>query len=94
MGLDVGIVNIEYMNTPKEPVSGFLADLAVEDLSEGWSGGWEGNAFLQIFKEDLERKAGDYASEQGLSQDDAEKLTAWVRSIPWKRHDIMLYLNW
>ena len=84
MGLDVGIVSIEYMNTPRQPVSGFLSELAEEDLHEGWSGSWEGNAFLQIFQEDLERRAREHASERVLSQDDAEKLSAWVKGLPWR----------
>lgn len=94
MGLDVGVVKIERMDTPRQPVSGFLSELAGEDLPEGWSGGWEGNAFLQIYQEDLERRAKEYASVQVLSQDDTEKLTEWVRGLPWEKHVIMLYLNW
>ena len=94
MGLDVGIVDIEYMDRPKEPALGFLAELAGEDLPEGWSGGWEGNAFLQIYQEDLERRAKEYASAKGLSQDAADSLLSWVRGLPWEKHVIMLYLNW
>lgn len=94
MGLDVGVVKIESMDTPRQPVSGFLSELAGEDLPEGWSGGWEGNAFLQIYQEDLERRARNYASERGLSQDDSEKLGAWVKGLSWEGHVIMLYLNW
>ena len=94
MGLDVGVVDIEYLETPRRPISGFLSELAGEDLDEGWIGGWDGNVFLQILQEDLERRAREYASEQGLSQDDVHKLLSWVGGLPWEGHDIMLYLGW
>ena len=94
MGLDVGIVNIKYLDAPIQPVSGFLSELAGEDLYDGWGGGWDGNAFLEIYQEDLERRAREYALGQGLSHDDKDKLMAWVRALPWERDDIMLHLNW
>ena len=94
MALDVGVVNIKYLENPWGPVRGFLFDLAGEDLDEGWIGGWDGNVFLQIIREDLERRATDYASKQGLSQTDADKLLGWVESLPWERDDIMLHLGW
>ena len=94
MGMDVGVVDIEYLETPRRPVSGFLSELAGEDLDEGWIGGWDGNVFLQIFQEDLERRAREYASEQGLSQDDVDKLLSWVGGLPWKDGAISLNVNW
>ncbi len=94
MALDIGVVTIRYLERPVGPVREFLFELAGGDLDEGWSGGWDGNVFLEMIREDLERKARDYASGQGLSQDDAKELLGWVRGLPWERDDIMLHLNW
>ncbi len=94
MGMDVWAVKTEHIDSPKGSVREFLFDLAGEDLPEGWIGGWDGNVFLQILREDLERRARDYTSEQCLSQTDADKLLSWVEALPWERDDITLHLGW
>ena len=94
MGLDVGVVNIKYIVAPTEPARGFLFDLAGGELNEGWIGGWDGNVFLQILREDLERRAREYASGQSLSRDDSGKLISWIEDLPWEQDDITLHLNW
>ena len=94
MGLDVGVVNIKYIDAPAEPARGFLFDLAGGDLNEGWIGGWDGNVFLQILREDLQRRAAEYASARSLSRDDVVKLLSWVETLPWEREDVMLHLSW
>ena len=76
------------MDTPRQPVLGFLSELAGEDLPEGWSGGWEGQrVFLQIYQEDLERRAKRICCcAKGLSQGDADSLCCrGFRGLPWER---------
>ena len=94
MALNVGVVKIEYVDAPAEPVRGFLFELAGKDLDEGWIGGWDGNVFMEMLQEDLESRAREYALEKALSQNDTGKLASWVVSLPWERHDIMLHLSW
>ena len=94
MGLDVWAVETKHIDSPKGSVREFLFDLAGEDLPEGWIGGWDGNVFLQILREDLERRARDYASERLLSQADVDRLLSWVKALPWEREDITLHLGW
>ena len=96
MGLDVGIVKIKYVETLRGPVRGFLAELAVnlDWDDEVWGGGWEGNVFLQILRDDLESKVQVYCSEKNLSQGDAATLASWVEGLPWDgQGDIMLTMN-
>ena len=62
MGLDVRVVKVKYTETPKEPVRSFLFELAAGDFEVGWGGGWDGNVFLEMYREDLERRAREYAS--------------------------------
>lgn len=94
MGLDVGVVKIKYTEAPKEPARSFLIELAAGDFGVGWGGGWDGNVFLEMYKEDLEGRAREYASQYNLSHCDAAKVLSWIRGLPWEGDDIMLHLNW
>ena len=95
MGMEVWVVKMHHVDSPKGIVKDFLFQLAVDiDFYDGWGGGWLGNAFLEAVKDDLERKAKEYASEKGLSQEDTATLVSWVRNLPWERDDITLTLNW
>ena len=94
MGLDVWSVETKHVDSPTGIVREFLFDLAGEDLDEGWIGGWDGNVFLQILREDLERRGRDYTSERNLPPADADTLLSWVSGLPWERDDIMLHLGW
>ena len=96
MGLDVWVVKMEHVDSPTGLLKEFLFDLT-ENLDwgyDGWGGGWEGNAFIEVFKEDLGGRAWDYASKQSLSQTDVNRLLFWVKDLPWERDDIMLHLGW
>jgi hypothetical protein len=94
MGLDVGVVNITYLDRPEEPMYDFLWALAEGSLGEDWGGGWEGNALVEYQKENLIRKANDWAESKGLGQQELTQLLQWVEQLPWSGDDIMLHLNW
>ena len=97
MGLDVWVVKMEYVDSPTGLLKDFLFDLT-ENLDwgyDGWGGGWEGNAFIEVFKEDLGGRAWDYASEKRLSQEDRANLLSWVENLPWNPgENLTLTLNW
>lgn len=94
MGLDVGVVKIEYLSRPREPVYGFLWQLAEEAGNETWGGSWVGNAFVECHRRRTISKARRYARERKLSQQDTDDLIAWVRGMPWDGNTIMLHLDW
>ena len=97
MGMDVWVVKMEHVDSPKGLVKDFLFQLAVDiDSYDGWGGGWMGNVFLEVFKGDLEGRAWDYAAEKRLSQEDRATLVSWVNGLPWKEgeDDLTLTLNW
>ena len=96
MGMDVWVVKMEHIDSPKGLVKDFLFELAINvDWDDDmWGGGWNGNVFFEAFRDDFERKVRDYASEKGLSQEDKATLVSWVEALPWERDDIMLTLNW
>ena len=96
MGMDVWVVKMEHVDSPKGPVKDFLFQLAINvDWDDDvWGGGWNGNVFFEAVRDDFERKAREYASEKGLSQKDTAALVSWVEALPWERDDITLTLNW
>lgn len=94
MGLDVGVVNITYLDRPGEPVYDFLCSLAGGELGEDWGGGWEGNALMEFERQGLLQRAGDWAEDQGLTLQEQGVLRQWLESLPWRNDDIMLHLNW
>ena len=96
MGMDVWIVKMDHIDSPKGLVKDFLFQLAVDiDFYDGWGGGWLGNVFLEVLKGDLEGRVWDYAAENGLSQEDRATLVSWVEALPWKgEDDLTLTLNW
>lgn len=94
MGLHVGVAKIEYLQQPREPVLGFLWQLAEEVGNESWGGSWEGNAFVECQRRRVISKARRYARQQNLSQQDTDNLTAWVRGLPWDGNTVMLHLDW
>ena len=94
MGLDVGIVKINYLERPDQPVCDFLWNVATFPIDADWGGSWESNVFVEFFRETLEERAEEYTEEQSLDQDDSAKLMAWVKGLPWDEDSIMLHLNW
>ena len=96
MGMDVWVVKMEHVDSPKGLVKDFLFQLAINvDWDDDvWGGGWNGNVFVEAVKDNFEHKAREYASEKGLSQADTATLVSWVEALPWERDDITLTLNW
>jgi len=94
MGIDVGVVRISYLQRPAEPTYSFLGWLATHAGYDGWGGGWDENAFLEIDRRRLRARARAYAQQQGMSPDDLEQLLSWVRELPWDGGTIMLHFNW
>lgn len=94
MGLDVWVVKMEHVDSPKEPVRGFLDDLIREGFDDTWGGVVESNAYFEADEEDLERKAKAYAFDEKLSREDAEKVVSWVRNLPWEDGALSLNVNW
>jgi hypothetical protein len=94
MGLDVGVVNITYLERPDEPIYDFLWAMASGQLGEDWGGGWEGNALVEYERENLIEKATEWADGQGLEAQERTQLLQWVDELPWDGDAVMLHLNW
>ena len=101
MGLDVGVVTINYLERPRQPIYGFLNDLLNEaswesdasDDDPAWSASWEGNGLVEYSRGYLERRSNQWADSQSLDLSERTALTSWLDSLPWRNDMIMLHLN-
>lgn len=107
MGLDVGVVTIEYMRTPTQIVQDFLFDLLLDpyagvdddgdddgSLYEEWSGSWENNALCELGRDALMTRAGNWANEKAIAVSERAVLMGWVAALPWQEDGrIMLHLG-
>ena len=94
MGLDVGVVKISYLDRPENPIYDFLWSLAIDPDDQTWGYSWEGNAFYEFMRENLDDRVTEYVEEKALNHADSDKLMAWVESLHWDDDTIMLHLNW
>jgi hypothetical protein len=94
MGLDVGAVNITYLERPEEPIYDFLWAIARGRVGESWGGGWVGNALVEYEREILIENATEWADSQGLEAQQRVQLLEWIEGLPWDGDTVMLHLNW
>ena len=103
MGLDIGVVTIEYLKRPGQPMYGFLQDLMVDpdtgtefdpfDYEPGWGDGWEGNAFCEFERDVLLRRADGWAVKKNLDATERATLLQWIDDLPYQGDTIMLHLG-
>jgi len=94
MGIDVGVVRIDYLARPREPVYHFLYDLAERRCGDSWGGGWNGNTFVEMTKRRMLSMARAYAKRKSLTSMELEEVVSWVKALAWDGDTIMLHLNW
>ena len=73
MSLDVGVVTIEYMDSPAQPAEEFLFDLLLNpytgvdddenDDDEFWGGSWSGNGLYEFGRAGLISRARNWADD-------------------------------
>ena len=103
MGLDVGVVNIRYLDQPQEPVYTFLNELlneaalgldAEEDDEFVWDASWAGNGLVEFDQGYLERRITAWADANSIDAAGRAKFADWVSALPWKDNGIiMLHLS-
>ena len=103
MGLDIGVVNIEYLERPAQPIYGFLQALmadpnvgmsADDDMADScWGDGWANNAFYEFYREGLVKQASGWAEARTLDQSDRTKLLDWIDNLPYRGDAVMLHLG-
>ena len=93
MGLDVGIINVTYLDRPRGDAYRFAWELAVEASVNGYMHG-EGNNWGYFSKDQVRAMLDDFALRKNFSQEAKAQVWAWVESLPWDGEDIELHFNW
>ena len=104
MGLDIGIVSIDYLDRPGQPMYRFMWDLMADpevglddtpgDEDGYWDGGGNGeSAFLEFTRGGLLNRASGLADVQNLNDRERSLLLNWIESLPYRGDAIMLHLG-
>ena len=102
MGLDVGVVTIEYLERPGQPMYGFLFDLMLDphtgmdadwEEDDTWGGGWDNNGLYEFSLAGMLNRANNWASHNNFGPSEKAKLLRWVENLPWEDDHIMLHLG-
>ena len=102
MGLDVGVVTVNYLKRPGEPVYRFLFDLMLDpytgrgdDLEDddAWGGSWDNNGLYEFSRVGLRKRANNWANAHSFGPSEKAKLRRWIRNLPWEGEHIMLHLG-
>jgi hypothetical protein len=103
MSLDVGIVTIEYMDSPAQPAEEFLFDLLLNpytgvdddenDDDEFWGGSWSGNGLYEFGRAGLISRARNWSDYRSISPSERADLLVWIEDLPWQDDRVMLHLG-
>lgn len=102
MSLSIGVVNIEYLPQPAEPVYGFMRDLLLypstgvgDDPYDDvlWGGSWANNGVYEFTRAGLRKRANNWANRHNMDASEKAKLRRWIRNLPWQDEYITLHLG-
>lgn len=82
MGLDIGIMRVEYLERPGGIVYEFAEHMAVEGVDGAYMWG-EGHSWIPFTQRHALRMLDDFSRERGLSPQEQEEVRAWLESLPW-----------
>ena len=94
MGLDVGVVNINYQSRPVAAAYDFAWHLNHNSDVADWVVVADGNTFIELTHETMLEQERQFESENDLSLRDIEVVRSWVDNLPWNDGVIMLHLSW
>ena len=92
MGLDIGVVQINYLPRPDKPAYDFAWHLNINEDEADWNG--SSSTFVEYTRRNMLEQLDRYVSENELSQSDISGLRSWVDGLPWKGDAVMLHLGW
>ena len=80
MGLDIGVVQINYLPRPDKPAYDFAWHLNINDDEADWNG--SSSTFVEYTRETLQQQLDSYITENRLPQSDIEELRQLGRRSP------------
>ena len=94
MGLDVGVMRINYRNRPVGAAYDFAWHLNHNSDAADWVVATGENTFVELTHETMLELERQFESENDLSRSDTEVVRSWVDGLPWNDGVIMLHLSW
>ena len=82
MGLDIGIIRVDYLPRPSGPAYAFAWELAEQESAAGYMHG-EGGSWGWLERGQVSALLERFATERGLSAPERARVEAWVASLPW-----------
>ena len=82
MGLDIGIMTVEYLARPRGVVLDFVEHMAVEGAVDAYMWG-EGNSWIPFTQRQVLRMLDEFTRERGLSPQERLEVRAWLTALPW-----------
>ena len=82
MGLDIGIITINYRERPRGSTYQFAWQLAVEASANGYMHS-DGNNWGAFTQRRLLHMLDEFAEQQTLDTSAKAEILAWVKSLPW-----------
>ena len=82
MGLDIGIMKVEYLPRPKGVIYDFAWHLAQEGSFDAYMFG-EGNSCIPFTQRQVLRMLDEFTRERGLSPQERLEIRSWLASLPW-----------
>ena len=82
MGLDIGIMEVKYLERPGGVVYDFAWHLAQEGADDAYMFG-EGNSWIPFTQRQVLRMLDEFTREHGLSPQERLEIRSWLASLPW-----------
>ena len=97
MGLDVGVVQIDYSQSrPSGAAYKYAWELMAYDDIDGdcWKVSSGGQVFIELGYETMANHAMEFIESKGLTSPEAHQVMRWVRGLPGRGGVVMLHLGW
>lgn len=82
MGLDIGIMNVEYLERPGGVVYDFACEMAARGAFDAYMFG-EGNSWIPFTQRQVLRMLDAFTRERNLSSAEQLKVRSWIELLPW-----------
>lgn len=89
MGIDYGVMQVQWKPRPGDPIYDFLWTLA--EHAECTSSGSVYGCFQRKEVEDI---AASYAKAKALTPEGEQAILNWIEALPWDEDYITLTFNW
>ena len=94
MGLDVGVVRIDYSYLPRGPAYGFAWYLVHNSREADWGFSRGENVLSEYTRASMLRQVDRYVQAEELRPNDKTLILNWVYGLPWHGDTVMLHLGW